>query len=119
LRFLTGEEEVLEMDVEMATALAELTSKGADSIIVDIRGNDGGEDDQAPMVINFFLPPGAPKTLKCHFILNLIFLPRQARDKHRESTQSLPPPARHAQAGVRTRVVLESAAVRGEEWKAT
>ena len=37
-----GEEDVAEMGLNMARALANLTAHGAEAIVLDIRGNDGG-----------------------------------------------------------------------------
>ena len=51
------------MAKELAGALAELTAAGMDALVLDIRGNDGGEDDQAPAVLDFFVPPGSPRVL--------------------------------------------------------
>ena len=58
-----GEEEVKKMSKMMAVALTNLTSQGAQGIVLDIRGNDGGDDDQGADVINFFLPSDAPEAL--------------------------------------------------------
>jgi hypothetical protein len=58
-----GEEEVKKMPLLMATALTNLTLQGAQGIVLDIRGNDGGDDDQGAEVINFFVPSSTPKTL--------------------------------------------------------
>ena len=51
------------MSKMMAVALTNLTSQGAQGIVLDIRGNDGGDDDQGADVINFFLPSDAPEAL--------------------------------------------------------
>lgn len=51
-----GEEDVEDMGLEMATAIAALTEQGAEQMIVDLRGNDGGDDVQGPLVVDFFLP---------------------------------------------------------------
>ena len=58
-----GEEEVKKMPLLMATALTNLTMQGAQGIVLDIRGNDGGDDDQGAEVISFFMPSSAPKAL--------------------------------------------------------
>ena len=39
------------MAKEMAAALAELTASGMNGLVLDIRGNDGGEDGQAPAIL--------------------------------------------------------------------
>ena len=53
-----GEEDVDEMGLEMATALAALTAQGAEAMVVDLRGNDGGDDVQGPEIVRFFVPEG-------------------------------------------------------------
>ena len=54
-----GEEDVDEMGLEMAKAIADLTAQGAKRMIVDLRGNDGGDDVQGPTIVDFFVPEGA------------------------------------------------------------
>lgn len=43
---------------EFYTALGELSDKGAESFILDLRGNTGGLMDQAVLMVNEFLPSG-------------------------------------------------------------
>ncbi|MDE7396181.1 MAG: PDZ domain-containing protein [Muribaculum sp.] len=45
---------------EFLTALARLAGKGAESYIIDLRGNGGGLMDVAILMANEFLPAGAP-----------------------------------------------------------
>ena len=56
-----AEEDVDEMGLEMARAIATLQQQGATGIIVDLRGNDGGDDDQGPLMVDFFVPEGTPR----------------------------------------------------------
>jgi hypothetical protein len=45
----------------MAQVLTELRSKGpVNGIVLDIRGNDGGDDEQGAAVVEFFTPPAKP-----------------------------------------------------------
>jgi carboxyl-terminal processing protease len=43
---------------DVRTAVRELQSKGATSLILDVRGNTGGSLDEALMISNLFLPEG-------------------------------------------------------------
>lgn len=45
---------------EFLTALNRLRNKGAESFIVDLRGNGGGLLDEAVLMVNEFLEPGSP-----------------------------------------------------------
>eukprot|EP01052_Picozoa_sp_SAG31_P023678 SAG31_NODE_1968_length_6780_cov_1.940129_1_plen_528_part_00 len=56
-----GEEEVPKLAEKMASALASF--KAAKGVILDIRGNDGGDDPQGPKILDFFLPQDAQKVL--------------------------------------------------------
>ena len=55
-----GEEEIPDMASKMANALADLRSLGATRLVMDMRGNDGGDDEQVLDILKFFQPPDSP-----------------------------------------------------------
>ena len=54
------------VSVEFAKALKEITSKGINNIIIDVRDNGGGYLDQAIEIADMFLPKGAVITTEEH-----------------------------------------------------
>ena len=55
-----GEEEIEDMAEQMVNALVDLRSRGATGLVMDMRGNDGGNDEQVLDILKFFIPPESP-----------------------------------------------------------